>query len=93
MLFCSRPHYNGIIPTHSAPSGSGLSGSGEQNGSVSLGVNVMMTQTTRDALRSSNTNNDSSNNNNNNSSSSSSSNDDDDDNNNNKPYTHCKNNI
>lgn len=74
MLFCSRPHYNGIIPTHSAPSGSGLSGSGEQNGSVSLGVNVMMTQTTRDALRSSNSNNDSGNNNNNSSNSSSSNN-------------------
>jgi hypothetical protein len=74
VLFCSRLHYNGIIPTHSAPSGSGLSGSGEQNGSVSLGVNVMMTQTTRDALRSSNSNNDSGNNNNNSSNSSSSNN-------------------
>jgi len=64
----NRPHYNGIIPTNSAPSGSGLSGGGEQNGSVSLGVNVMMTQTTRETLRSSNSNNDSSNNNNNSSS-------------------------
>ena len=68
-LIFSRPHYSGIIPTHSTPSGSGLSGSGEQNGSVSLGVNVMMSQTTRDALHSSNSNNDSSNNNNNSSSS------------------------
>jgi hypothetical protein len=74
VLFCSRPHYNGIIPTNSAPSGSGLSGSVEQNGSVSLGVNVMMTQTTRETLRSSNSNNDSSNNNNNSSSSSSNNN-------------------
>jgi E3 ubiquitin ligase SMURF1/2 len=70
----NRPHYNGIIPTHSAPSGSGLSGSGEQNGGVSLGVNVINTQTTRDTLHSRNSNNDSGNNNNNSSSSSSNNN-------------------
>lgn len=62
--FHFRPHYNGIIPTHNSPSGSGLSSTGVQNGSVSPGVSVMINQTTRDALRSSNNNN-----NNNNSSS------------------------
>ncbi|PNF23201.1 E3 ubiquitin-protein ligase SMURF2 [Cryptotermes secundus] len=61
----NRPHYNGIIPTHNSPSGSGLSSTGEQNICVSPDVSVVINQTTRDALRSSNNNN-----NNNNSSSS-----------------------
>ncbi|KAJ9577603.1 hypothetical protein L9F63_005790 [Diploptera punctata] len=47
----NRPHYNGIIPIHNMPSGSGLSNSNEQNGCLSPGVAVIPSQTPRDALR------------------------------------------
>ncbi|PSN50736.1 E3 ubiquitin-protein ligase SMURF1 [Blattella germanica] len=51
------PHYNGIIPTHNTPSGSGLTTNGEQNGCISPGIGVVSNQTPRDALRSNNNNN------------------------------------
>ncbi|XP_069685211.1 E3 ubiquitin-protein ligase SMURF2 [Periplaneta americana] len=66
----SRPHYNGIIPTHNSPSSSGLHNSGDQNGCVSPSASVMSNQSSREGSRNSNNNSNSNNNNNNNNNSS-----------------------